>query len=118
VSDGHGRQVVGGEPNITNPEGTTSDARGQSATSTAESGRLADMSAVRKGAQGGQTSSVEVSPAKAKQRRAALRRQESRWAAKAGPVEIRRVLDDANDVKTDAGPVAATAHSQLSTPAS
>ncbi|HWH33505.1 MAG TPA: hypothetical protein VNU01_12615 [Egibacteraceae bacterium] len=49
------------------------------------------MSGVRQGAQGTSTSGVEKSPARRARDAARRRRQEQSWAAKAGPVEVRRV---------------------------
>lgn len=40
---------------------------------------------------GGATSGMEYSPARAKRRAAARKGQERRWAAKSGPVEVRKV---------------------------
>ena len=40
---------------------------------------------------GGATGGMEYSPAKAKRRAAARKREELRWAGKSGPVEIRKV---------------------------
>lgn len=45
----------------------------------------------RHGKQGGNTSSVEVSPRKRSQMAARRARQEKRWAAKSGPVETLKV---------------------------
>lgn len=42
------------------------------------------------GKTGGATGGMEYSPAKAKRRAAARKGQERRWAAKAGPVEVRQ----------------------------
>jgi hypothetical protein len=52
------------------------------------------VSGVRRGAQGGATGSVESSAATKRRRSAGRRRQEDRWAAMAGPVEVRSVSDD------------------------
>ena len=40
---------------------------------------------------GGATSGMEYSPARAKRRAAARKGQERRWAAKSGPVEVRKI---------------------------
>jgi hypothetical protein len=40
---------------------------------------------------GGQTTSVEVSPARRRRLAQRRRREEARWAAKAGPVTVRRI---------------------------
>jgi hypothetical protein len=40
---------------------------------------------------GGATSGMEYSPARAKRKAAARKGQERRWAAKAGPVEVRKI---------------------------
>ena len=40
---------------------------------------------------GGATSGMEYSPAKAKRRAAVRKGQDRRWAAKSGPVEIRKI---------------------------
>ena len=52
------------------------------------------------GKTGGATGGMEYSPAKAKRRAAARKGQERRWAAKAGPVEVRKV-DQTKDATTD-----------------
>lgn len=45
----------------------------------------------RAGAQGGNTGSVEYSPRRLARKRRAKRRQEERWAAKAGPITVSRL---------------------------
>jgi len=48
---------------------------------------------------GGATSGVEYSPARGKRRATARKGQERRWAAKSGPVEVRKV-DQAKQATT------------------
>ena len=57
------------------------------------------------GKQGGNTSSVEYSPAKIKRMRGRQKRQEDRWAARSGPVTVTKIegCSDAHAVDQEAG---------------
>jgi hypothetical protein len=66
------------------------------------------MSGVRRGAQGTSTGGIETSPEWKERRTRQLRRQEERWAAKAGPVEVRHVGDGAPEPGPGFGSVAGT----------
>ena len=50
-----------------------------------------------KGKQGVSTGGIEKSPARRKREAAKRKRQEDRWAARSGPVEVRRVEDQEQD---------------------
>ena len=49
---------------------------------------------------GGATSGMEYSPGRAKRRAGARKAQERRWAAKSGPVEVRKA-DQVKDAPTE-----------------
>ena len=52
------------------------------------------MSGVKHGGgQGASMNAIEQTPKRRRQHREYLKRQERRWAAKAGPVEVRRIGD-------------------------
>lgn len=62
--------------------------------------------------QGGNTSSVEYSPAKVKRMQGQQKRQEDRWAARSGPVTVSKIEGGsdahAGDQEAAAGPAAAS----------
>jgi len=52
------------------------------------------MSGTRRGKQGGNTSSTESSPARRQRMQDRAKAQSARWAAKAGPVEVRPITPE------------------------